>query len=118
MRPFVVLQLLYFLIERNHEFFRDKGDIQHLRQKMREAVEREYPETEGHLPEDERDGHVPASILETLRPSPDEDDITEERLRKMPRLFNEKTRRQATRLDHSRSVWMTFALVPLPWIKA
>ncbi len=34
---------------------------------MREAVAREYPETEGHVPEDKREGSIPPSILEALR---------------------------------------------------
>ena len=41
--PFVLLQLLYFLIEHNHEVFRNKGSMNELRQQMQEAVARLYP---------------------------------------------------------------------------
>ena len=34
---------------------------------MRGSVEREYPETEGEKPLEEREGHVPESILRVLR---------------------------------------------------
>ena len=42
-RPYVLLQLLYFLIEHNHEVFRKKGNIAELRQQMQEAVAKMYP---------------------------------------------------------------------------
>ena len=42
-RPFVLVRLLDFLIDRNHEVFRGKGSAEELRQTMRAAVEREYP---------------------------------------------------------------------------
>ena len=66
-RPFVLLLLLYFLIDRNHEVFRGKGSAVALKQKMQQAVEREYPETESHKPETERNGHVPPSILTLMQ---------------------------------------------------
>ena len=42
-RPFVIVALLDFLIERNHEAFRGKGLAVDLRQQMRAAVAKEYP---------------------------------------------------------------------------
>ena len=45
-RPYVLFALLDFLIDRNHEVFRGKGSAQELRAKVRNAVQREYPETE------------------------------------------------------------------------
>ena len=66
-RPHVLLLLLHFLIDRNHEVFRGKGSPLELKERMRTAVAREYPETEGHLPETEREGAIPTSILEALR---------------------------------------------------
>ena len=42
-RPYVLLQLLYFLIEHNHEVFRNKGSIAELRQQMQRAVAKLYP---------------------------------------------------------------------------
>jgi hypothetical protein len=100
-RPFVVLELLYFLIARNHEVFHGKGDIEFLRQRMREAVAREYPETEEHLPKDDRCGHIPKAILETLAMSPEEEEMQQERRSKLPRLMQEKN---ATPGDAMRSV--------------
>ena len=61
-RPYVLIALFDFLIDRNHEVFRGKGSAQELRAKVRNAVQREYPETEAHTPEPERLGHIPPSI--------------------------------------------------------
>ena len=55
-RPFVLVALLNFLIGRNYEVFRGKGVAQELREKMRAAVEIEYPGSEKHLPECDRVG--------------------------------------------------------------
>ena len=65
-RPFVLLALLFFLIDRNHEVFRGKGTAEQLRDKMRKAVEAEYPDNETHLPEEQRQGYIPDSIVEAL----------------------------------------------------
>ena len=67
MRPYVLVHLLDFLIDRNHEVFRGKGSALELKAKMREAVAREYPEQEGEVSEERREGCIPASILEALR---------------------------------------------------
>jgi len=61
-RPYVLIALLDFLIDRNHEVFRGEGSAQELRAKVRSAVQREYPETEADNPEAERVGHIPPSI--------------------------------------------------------
>ena len=37
-RPYVLLQLLYFLIEQNHEVFRGKGNAKELRERMERSV--------------------------------------------------------------------------------
>ena len=66
-RPYVLLLLLDFLIDRNHEVFRGKGSALELKERMREAVERHYPEKEAHVPEGQRQGSIPPSILEALR---------------------------------------------------
>ena len=65
-RPHVLLARLYFLIDRNHEAFRGKGSAQELYDKMREAVEREYPDHEQHKPEEDRERHIPLSMQESL----------------------------------------------------
>ena len=71
-RPWMVLRLLYYLIEQNHQVFRGKGRAIELKERMRAAVEREYPETEGHLPEEQREGHIPQSLLKMLREADEE----------------------------------------------
>ena len=65
-RPFVVLRLLYHLIDSGHEAFRDKGSAEALKRQMREAVEQEYPEPEPDVPEEHRQGLIPPSIKEVL----------------------------------------------------
>ena len=71
-RPYVLLLLLDYLIDQNHEVFRGKGSAVELKQKMRSAVSREYPETEDGVPLEEREGHLLAAILTTLREVQDE----------------------------------------------
>jgi hypothetical protein len=66
-RPFVVLKLLHFLIDRGHEVFIGKGSAAALKERMRFAVAARYPETEAHLPEERRQGAIPESILQLLR---------------------------------------------------
>jgi hypothetical protein len=66
-RPFVLLKLLEFLIDSNHEVFRGKGSALELKAKMKSIVTSEYKETESHLPEDEREGTVPESLLTSMR---------------------------------------------------
>ena len=102
-RPFVLIALLDFLIDRNHEVFRGKGSAQELRAKVREAVHREYPETEGDKPEAERVGHIPPSIEALLdeREKGREDALPERPKKKLRLLSGEKN---ATPGDGARSV--------------
>ena len=53
-RPWVVLAMLDFLIDSNHECFRGKGKAEDLRAQMRSAVHKEYGDAE----------HTPKDILE------------------------------------------------------
>ena len=66
-RPFVLIALLDFLIDRNHEVFRGKGSAEELRIRMRTTVAREYPETESNVPDNDKTGHIPQSVLEVLQ---------------------------------------------------
>ena len=66
-RPYVLLLLLDFLIDRNHEVFRGKGSALELKEKMREAVARQYPERESQLPDEARNGSIPLSVLQALQ---------------------------------------------------
>ena len=76
-RPFVLLLLLDYLIDQNHEVFHGKGKAQLLKQKMRDKVNFEYPETEGHLPLEERNGALPPSIQKILEEHDEQKKATE-----------------------------------------
>jgi len=56
-RPFVLVALLDFLIEQNHESFRGKARPEELKAQIRRDVAREYPEHEA----------IPTSLLEVLQ---------------------------------------------------
>ena len=84
-RPFVLLQLLYYLIEQRPEIFRGSKSARQLREEMRVLVSQEYPlgQDEAARPEEEREWHVPEGFVtmttkEGLRPA------------KKPRLIQEK----------------------------
>jgi len=66
-RPFVLLKLLEVLIDSNHEVFRGKGSPQELKARMRQLVQQEYPETEEGIPEEDRVGAIPLSLLQAMR---------------------------------------------------
>ena len=68
-RPFVLLKLLEHLIDSNHEAFKGKGSPLELKARMQAIVQAEYPETEEGIPEEERVGEVPASLLLAMRQS-------------------------------------------------
>ena len=92
-RPFVLILLLDFLILRNHEVFRGKGSAVELRQKMREAVTAQYPETEASVPEVARMGTIPASILEALQQAAAESQAAQES-KQQTAIHREKGRRR------------------------
>ena len=66
-RPYVLLQLLYFLMEHNHEVFRNKGSAVELKKKMKEVIQQEYPDEESEKPEAQRKGSIPIALLEALQ---------------------------------------------------
>ena len=103
-RPFVLLLLLDFLIQRQHELFRNKGSPEELRRKMRRIVQEEYPETEAHVPEGLRQGHVPPSIAALVREQKEQQAKgggDKDQLDRRPKLFREK---HATPGDRSTGV--------------
>ena len=65
-RPWILLRLLSMLIDSRHEVFDGKGSAAQLKAKMYSRVHKEYPETESHVPEFERQGTIPASVLELI----------------------------------------------------
>ena len=55
-RPAVLLHLLHFLIDRNHEVFRGKGSAEELYEQMAKSVEAEYPQEDA----------IPEALLEVI----------------------------------------------------
>ena len=103
-RPCVLFKLLCFLIDRGHETFRDKGSPQELKERVRQTVEKEYPETQGHLPEEQREGEVPSSLLQYLREAEEtrrKEEASGQKWDKRLKLFRTKN---ATPGDGARSV--------------
>ncbi len=73
-RPFVLLQLSYFLIEHNHEVFRNKGSMIELRQQMKDAVAKLYPtsDSEKLKPGEEQKSQLPDDLVDLINPSSSE----------------------------------------------
>ena len=67
-RPYVLLQLLYYLIDQNHAVFRGRGSAQQLRERMRAAVQREYPVSAEQMtrPDGEQEWFLPTDYIESL----------------------------------------------------
>ena len=102
-RPFVLIALLDYLIGQNHEVFRGKGTAEELRDRMRRAVEREYPETEANKPEADRIGEIPASVA-TLLSETQGDLAAEENVGSVAKKRRYITEKNATPGDGARSV--------------
>ena len=85
-RPFVLLQLLYFLIEHNHEAFRNKGSVAMLREQMEKAVASYYPVSAQDLgkPLQEQKSNLPSDLVEFSKP------VTESRKAKTVAMFRDK----------------------------
>ena len=86
----MLIMLMDALIEQEHEVFRGKGTASFLRAKIRRAIEREYPETEADIPEDQRRGHIPPSIEEELNRAEEDQDISPGAPRACVRMMKEK----------------------------
>ena len=83
-RPFVVLLLLHYLIDQEHEVFAGKGIVTALKERMRLAVEREYPETEAETPIQDRVGHLPESLRQLIEEQQRDDMEQEGSCARMP----------------------------------
>ena len=70
-RPYVLLQLLYYLIDHNHVVFRGRGSAQQLRSQMQAAVERYYrvPVGERSRPVEEQEWHLPGDFFDSISES-------------------------------------------------
>ena len=105
-RPWVLVRLLDYLIDHNHEVFRGKGSADKLRQQMRQAVQDRYPiaAQDVNKAEEEQIGFIPESILDMVeedRDKPNEAALQDASARKRLCLFREKN---ATPGDGARSL--------------
>ena len=67
LRPHVVLKLLCALVDNMYPFPRAINDPEGLKKQFATTLAQRYPETESHLPEDERDGSIPLVVAEAMR---------------------------------------------------
>ena len=67
LRPHVVLKLLFALVDNKYPFPRGRNDPQGLKRQFAQQLAKLYPETEAHLPEDERDGTIPVEVATAIR---------------------------------------------------
>ena len=74
LRPHVVLQLLFGLVDAGFAHTTDSKTIQRLKAGLQKRLAERYPEKEGHLPESKREGYIPpaveAAIRAAMRPAP------------------------------------------------
>ena len=111
-RPFVLLLLLYALIDSGHEVFRGKGSVDTLKSRMRAAVEKEYPETEADVPQEQRKGAIPAAILDVLKDTEDNTKKSGRANRTAWQMhLNEKMQCQEMNLD----LWKNALKMCVPW---
>ena len=66
LRPFVLVELLYELIDRKHSVFCGKGSAEALKRRMAARVAGRYPEQEPDVPLEQRRGTIPPSLLQVL----------------------------------------------------
>ena len=72
LRPFVLVLLLYELIENGHPALSDSLPAAVLKERVVKAVEEKYPEHEAHLPLEQRQGRIPPRILQLLEEQQEE----------------------------------------------
>ena len=67
LRPHVVLKMMCSLVDRKYPLCSQSRVAQQMKEKLRQQVEAKYPEREGHLREEERQGYIPEKVLEAIR---------------------------------------------------
>ncbi len=67
LRPHVVLKMMCSLVDRRYPLCSQSRVAQQIKEKLRQQVEAKYPEREGHLREEERQGYIPDKVLEAIR---------------------------------------------------
>ena len=74
LRPHVVLQLLFSLVDAGFVKLSTSRNVQQLKAKLQAQLAARYPEREAHLPESKREGYIPpaveAAIRKAMRPVP------------------------------------------------
>ena len=74
LRPHVVLQLLFSLVDAGFVKMSTSRTVQQLKAKLKAQLAARYPEREAHLPESKREGYIPpaveAAIRKAMRPVP------------------------------------------------
>ena len=66
-RPWILLRLLSMLIDSRHDVFDGKSNAVQLKAKNNcKKMHAEYPETKPHVPELERKGVIPVSVLKLI----------------------------------------------------
>ena len=67
LRPFVLVLLLWDLIQRGYQIYDESREPGTLRKFVEEAVEARYPEQEAHIAPEDRIGYIPPRILSKLQ---------------------------------------------------
>ena len=67
LRPHVVLKLMWSLVDRKYPAYVGNVHAHRIKAQMQKLVEEKYPEREGHLPEDEREGYIPTEVEKAIR---------------------------------------------------
>ena len=66
LRPFILVQLLYEMIDRKHEIFMNRGPAEALKRRMAANVAERYPDQEPGIPWEQQKGTIPKSLMEVL----------------------------------------------------
>ena len=61
LRPFVVLKLMFNLIDRKYPLCSGSRIAQKIKEQLQKQLEAKFPEREAHLPEEQRQGYIPES---------------------------------------------------------
>ena len=67
MRPHVVLQLLFALVDAGFVKMSTSRIVQQLKAKLQAQLAARYPEREAHLPESKREGYIPPAVEAAIR---------------------------------------------------
>ena len=63
----MVLKLLFGLVDRKYPLHHAERNILQLKERLRERLEHMYPEADAHLPEEQREGHIPKAVWKAIQ---------------------------------------------------